>query len=182
MVLFRGYLDNMWEINLSNQIISFILSLCLGSILCVLYDFIRAMRKVGFNSFLAVFFTDVLFWIVTAFVTFIFLIARTNGEIRGFVLLGELFGFIVFRLTFSRLILKIFLFIAKIAVFLFGKINNIIVMLYVVFENTSKKLMLYFSTAFKSVKKVLKNRGEVLYTNNDNVIMENDINETKTEA
>ncbi len=172
----------MWEINLSNQILTFLLSLCLGSILCIVYDFIRAIRKSGFNSFWSVFFVDILFSVFAAFITFVFLIARTNGEIRGFVLFGEVLGFIIFRLTFSQIIFRVLLFITKNIVLIFKTINILIVRLYINFEKTNKKLIKYFCSMFKRVKKVLKNWGKVLYTNNNDVIMENDANETKAQT
>ncbi|MDO4607750.1 MAG: spore cortex biosynthesis protein YabQ [Clostridia bacterium] len=172
----------MWEINLSNQIISFFLSICLGAILCGCYDFIRAIRKIGFNSFFTVLLVDILFSVVSAFATFIFLIARTNGEIRGFVLFGELLGFFVFRFTFSNFLFKIFLFLLKKINNLLNKLNDIIIQSYVFFEKLSKKFLLYFFAILKRVKKGLKNVSKVLYTNNNNVIMENDASETKTQT
>ena len=93
----------MWEINSNNQIITFLLSVALGGIFCLIYDVVRAMRKVGFNTTFIVNVTDILIWIIYAFITFIFFISRTNGEIRGYALVGELIGFWLARITVSRI-------------------------------------------------------------------------------
>ena len=82
----------MWEIDNYDQVITFLLSLVLGATFCAFYDVIRAVRRVCFNSFIAVNICDIVTWIIYAFVTFIFLISRTNGEIRSYVLFGELCG------------------------------------------------------------------------------------------
>ncbi len=173
----------MWEINISNQFLTLLYSICLGAILCFFYDFLRASRKTGFNSFIAVFITDILFWIISAFVTFIFLMSRTNGEIRGYVLVGQLIGFVISRLTVSRFILLFF-------VFLFNLIKNLNRLLNkafnVVYSKTDKILLKIFKiikktlkTLIKSIKKLLKNRHKLLYTNVNNYDAEYVFNETE---
>ena len=101
----------MWEISNSNQIISFLFSMCLGAIFCIIYDVIRAVRKVCLSSFFAITVTDILLWVFYAFVTFIFLIARTDGEIRGYVLIGELLGFVIIRVSISVWVYKAMVFV-----------------------------------------------------------------------
>ena len=92
----------MWEISVNDQVLTFIYSLVLGMMICTFYDILRALRKTGSRSYLSVFIGDLLFWIVSAFVTFIFLLSRTNGEIRGYVLISMLLGFTLWRFTLSR--------------------------------------------------------------------------------
>lgn len=172
----------MWEINNYDQIITFLLSCCIGVIFCVIYDIIRAMRRVGMNSLLVITIVDIFIWVFYAFVTFIFLIARTNGEVRSYVLFGELLGFILFRLSISKFIVSflgfVFLKIAKIN----ACIQKILWAFYVKLECVSLKLLEVVSKIFKSVKKLLKNVFELLYTNKNIVNSEKIQNETKTEA
>lgn len=176
----------MWEISVSNQIITFALSVCLGALSCLIYDILRAMRKTGFDSFVAVFITDILFWLFLAFVTFIFLISRTNGEIRGYVLIGELIGFIILRFTVSKLWFKIlysvFMLFVKLKLFLRGKT----ILIYSKIERfillKGKQLLTVIKNVLKSVKKLLKNRPKLLYTSVNIKSAENGLYETKTKT
>lgn len=98
----------MWEISINDQMLTLLYSLCLGVILCIFYDVFRAFHKAGFNSPIQVFIGDILYCVAAAFVTFLFLLSRTNGEIRGYVLASALIGFIITRLTLSRVTLFLF--------------------------------------------------------------------------
>lgn len=174
----------MWEINVGNQFATLAFSMCLGCILCAVYDVLRASRKAGFNSFFTVFVTDILFWILSAFTTFIFLIARTNGEIRGYVLISELVGFAVFRFTVSRFIFLIFTFIFKAIQKLNSCFNKGFEFLYTKTDSIILKICNFtsknFKRAVKSIKKLLKSRRKMLYTNENNTKAEYVLNETKT--
>lgn len=172
----------MWEIDVGNQALTFALSMATGGIFCLSYDIVRAIRKVALNTFWAVLFTDILLWIIYAFVTFIFLIARTNGEIRGYVLVGEAIGFALCRISISRLLFPILRFIAvKIAAFT-RKTGQIIYVFYAKTETSVLGQKKYIFKFFKSIKKLLKNRGKLLYTNKNIAIMENTFDEAKTKA
>lgn len=159
----------MWEINVTNQITTFVLSLCLGGLLCAFCDLLRVAHKLGLDSFWAVFLSDIFFGISSAFITFIFLMARTNGEIRGFALFGQFAGFVLFRITFSRLFFKLlcFLFanIARAIGFIRNKTNTFYEKLEVLILKIFKKCCRFFTRTLKSVKKLLKNAYKLLYTN-----------------
>ncbi len=98
----------MWEISNSFQILGFLRALFLGGIFCVLYDFLRALRKNGMNSDFSVFIQDIIYFIVLSPVTFCFLLATTNGELRGYFFIGVILGFIVIRLTVSFILLWVY--------------------------------------------------------------------------
>lgn len=172
----------MWEISNYNQTITFLLSLCLGGIFCALYDIIRAARKVCFNSFWAVQFTDILTWILYAFVTFVFLVARTNGEIRGYVLIGEALGFVLYRISLSKLLFPIFKFVFIKAMAVNKKNTQLISRFYIKFEALTLKIWDGAFKIFKSAKKLLKIGCRLLYTNRNIANTEKKLNETKTKA
>lgn len=175
----------MWEINSIDQAVTLAFSICLGGIFCIIYDILRSLRKAGFNSVLTIFVTDILFWIFAAFGTFIFLIARTNGEIRLFVLIGELIGFLLFRLVFSRWILlalttvfkcvkKLNMYITEKNKLLYLKINSII-------SKVTAFVMNFLKRCIKSLKKLLKKGSKLLYTDtNKKYNAESICDETKT--
>ncbi len=172
----------MWEINNYDQVITFLLSCGLGAICCFVYDIIRSMRKVCLNSFFAITITDVLLWIFYAFITFVFMVATTKGEIRGYVIFGEFLGFVLFRISISKLLMPLLSFIfIKIAA-ISSAICKITDSFYMKFETIILKMIAYAFKILKSVKKLLKNASRLLYTDKNNESAENIRNETKTEA
>ncbi len=172
----------MWEINNYNQLITFFLSCCLGAICCTVYDIVRALRKVGFNSFWAITVGDILLWILYAFITFIFLIARTNGEMRGYVILGEFIGFVLFHISLSKLLFPLFSFVFEKVTAANRIICKSLYSVYMRIESFVLKMFMCIVKIFKSVKKVLKNALGLLYTNKNITNMEKTLNETTTEA
>ncbi len=172
----------MWEINNQNQIITFLLSLCLGAICCAIYDIVRALRKVCLNSLLAITVGDILIWIFYAFITFIFLMSRTNGEIRGYVLFGELVGFILFRISVSKVTCYFLDFIFEKTRSVIQKLNLVLNTFYIKIECLFLKAFQFFIKIVKTIKKLLKNTVKLLYTDRNIEIMEKTINETKTET
>ena len=117
----------------------------------------RATRKTGCASFLLVFLSDIFFWVVSAFVTFVFLISRTNGEIRGYVIISETIGFLIFRISISRVwfpgLVVCFKAIYKFKSILIYAFNSF----YVEFEKLILKICNIVSKFLKTVKKLLKN-------------------------
>ena len=144
-------------------------ALLLGAILCFFYDIIRVTRLLGANSFFAVFTGDILFWLLSALSTFIFLIATTNGEIRGYVILSSVIGFLLYRFTIGRIVffsLKTILgFVKRVTIKASDKTAKIC---YVAERYTNKmfaKLIYYCKVILISVKKLLKNMCRMVYTN-----------------
>ena len=135
----------MWEISNSLQAINFLYSIVLGIILALVYDFIRALRKIKAYSAIAVFFQDVIYFILAVPIVFCFLLATTNGELRGFVFFGIMLGFIISLLSVSRLNLK---FLVK--VFMFLKKNNERMRV------LSSKIYLFFYKKIREIKKKTK--------------------------
>ena len=99
----------MWEISLSHQALSILLSALMGMIFCLLFDTIKAVRIFLRLKTIGTFITDVLFFVLAAVIEFCFFLSRSNGEIRGFILATELIFFFCARWTISRLYLKLLL-------------------------------------------------------------------------
>lgn len=103
----------MWEIDNFSQLISFFRALLLGGIFCFLYDIIRALSNVCTFSKLVIFILDFLYFVLISPVIFCFLLSTTNGELRGFIFLGILLGFFVFKILVSRFLLKVLIIVFK---------------------------------------------------------------------
>lgn len=154
----------MWEINLGNQSISLLLSVGLGAVLCAYYDFFRALRKSGCDSFIDVFICDIFYAVTSAFITFIFLLSRTNGTLRAFVLFGIIIGFFISRLVFSRFLLWFFektVFVLRRILQFLRHIFNIILRFFEKIEVFCEKPI---KKGLKTLKKLLKKLYQLLYT------------------
>lgn len=111
----------MWEINLASQVVSFLYAMLTGVFLSVFFDFFRAARKNKKFTKIAVFFQDIAFFMMATIVTFLLLIARSNGEIRAYILFGEALGFFLFRITLSVFFLRFLMLFIKV----FGQVSRI---------------------------------------------------------
>lgn len=135
------------------QLNGFLLSLVVGVVLGVFYDFFRIIRLCITKGKIAVFIQDILFWVVGAFFSYTFVFVINNGNYRIYFAFGELIGFVVYYFTFGEVVIKVskfvvdtvrkvFAFILKIILFPFKK-------LYVIFAPKMMKL-------FKSTKNKVK--------------------------
>lgn len=98
----------MWEINNFHQWESFALSIVVGVCCSIIYDVFRLDRQLFKRAKLTVFFQDIFIWCSYSFIIFSLMLMRTNGEPRIFVFLGSFIGFFLCRLTFSKLVMRLF--------------------------------------------------------------------------
>lgn len=93
-------------ISLSTQTKSFLYSLGFGLVIAVLYDALRIVRLMLSFSKIACYITDFFFSVASAVMTFLFCLSVTNGEVRLYIIFGELVGFFVFYLSFGSVAVK----------------------------------------------------------------------------
>lgn len=79
-----------------------LLSFVLGTVFGALYDIFRALRLSFPHPSLAVFFEDVAFTSAFGLGFYTFCTALCRGELRGFVLVGMIAGFLAYILTLGR--------------------------------------------------------------------------------
>ncbi len=94
----------MWEIDLLDQLTAFFLSILIGLFLGLVFYTLTAFYKAFCITGLWQIVSDVVFFAFAGFLTFCFLLITTNGELRAFVLVGELIGFLLFKVLFSRVL------------------------------------------------------------------------------
>ena len=143
-------------IDTTNQVATFLWSLALGAVMCLLYDGVRVLHKFSIKGFFEVMISDIIFWLIAASVTFCFLVLRCQGEVRGYVLAGQAIGFTAARFTVSRFFVlglsSLFKAISKL-LGTFGKGFHFIA---AVCEKNIKKILKY-------IKKVLQHKAKLLY-------------------
>ncbi|MCI6007546.1 spore cortex biosynthesis protein YabQ [Oscillospiraceae bacterium LCP25S3_E10] len=96
------------ELFISQQLYILFFSIITGVIIGIINEPFRFLRYMGFNGKAEVIVQDIVFMILAAFVTFFFALCYNKGDVRFFMLAGELGGFVVFRLTVGRLSGKLF--------------------------------------------------------------------------
>ncbi len=135
----------MWEINSFSQYLCFLYSVLMGGAVGVLYDVFKIDRIFFKRGTAFIFFQDILFWIISAFAFFSFSVVFSNGQIRGYLLFGFFIGFIIYRLTLSRLLMILVLPIKR-ASFAIRKL----------YLELLDKVNLFFRFAFEKTKNIFK--------------------------
>lgn len=137
----------MWEISSTSQILTFLYSIVLGFSIGIIFDLPRSFRPFVKHKSAYLFISDLSFWILTAFITFCFYLVFTNGELRGFVVIGMLFGFITERLTLSLILVRFF---KKTLNFLRKTYNK-----FIVYRNKKIDKLLYVLTSAVKIGKII---------------------------
>ena len=91
-----------------NQTYLFLVFSLTGVIIGILFDFFRILRKSFKTSDIITYLEDIIFWILTGFIVLYNIWYFNNGEIRLFMILGIIMGAIIYMLTLSNIIIKIF--------------------------------------------------------------------------
>lgn len=114
------------RISVEVQLISFLYALAFGAVTGVLYDAFRIIRVAFPIGRAAVFVEDMVFLFAAGILNFIFFLELNSGEIRVFILLGTIAGFVIYYFTVGMLIIKSAKLIVKIFRMIFGFVFGII--------------------------------------------------------
>lgn len=138
-----------------NQAYLFLVFSLTGILIGFLFDFFRILRKSFRTTDLITCIEDMIFWILSGILILYNIWYFNNGEIRLFIILGIIMGIIIYFLTLSNIILKIFYviinFIKKVVIQLF----KIIVIPFKPIALIYKKICDIITNI---VKKIIKNR------------------------
>ena len=91
---------------LAMQLIIFGYSCVLGAGLGLLYDFFRIIRMMINPRNIAVFIQDIIYFIISGLITFLFVLGFNRGEARFYILAGEGIGWIIYHITLGEVIYK----------------------------------------------------------------------------
>lgn len=95
------------EISISHQCRCFLLALGLGAGLSLLYDCFRILRLILPENRLLIAGEDLLYCLLCGSFTLRFALFAEQGRLRGYLLLGELLGWLLCHFSLGELILKI---------------------------------------------------------------------------
>lgn len=146
----------MWEIAVSLQAEAFLWSIILGAWLCFLYDILRAERIIFKSSFIFIAIGDIFYFFFASVLTFLFLLIFCCGQVRLFVLSGEIIGFIVFRLILSGLWLRLLIPVFKILHSAITALRRISERFELYFKVKTDEIIVFFKKSLKKRPKVKK--------------------------
>lgn len=123
----------------------FLLSIGLGFSLGILYDFFYITRLTVTKSKYAIYIQDILYLLSCSFMTFLFILALSSGIVRGYIIIGEFLGWIIYCLSTG-------FFVVSFAAKAIDKIKSLI-----------KKLFLLILKPFNWIFKITFNRYKRIY-------------------
>lgn len=91
---------------LKMQLIIFGSSCVLGIALGFMYDLFRIIRMIINPKNIGIFIQDVIYFILSGIITFLFVLCFNNGESRFYILAGEGIGWIAYHVTLGNYIYK----------------------------------------------------------------------------
>ncbi len=100
----------------ASQLTIFLFSAILGAALGVIYDIIGVFNAVIKENLARIFVQDVLYFIVSAVITFMYMLVTNGGEIRIYIVVGEAVGWLIYRATVGKFIYKIVLKVVEFAI------------------------------------------------------------------
>lgn len=97
----------MYNVEQSQQMLIFLASLGVGFLLGVLYDFLRALRLSFTRGKWSVIIFDLLYFFMVAFLSYIFILASNKGEVRSYIIIGELLGAVFYYFSLGIAVIKL---------------------------------------------------------------------------
>ena len=138
---------------MENQVYLFIIFILNGFLISILFDFFRILRKTFETMNLITYIEDIIFWVLTGISIIFCMYKFTNGHLRGFIFVGIGIGAIIYMLMFSKIFIKINLYIIN---FMKNIANYIFIKPLTILFNILKKIIFKPTTfLFINVKKFL---------------------------
>lgn len=111
---------------LINQTSLFLIFTIDGVLIGIIFDIFRILRKTIKTSDFVTYIEDFLFWIITSIILFYSIFTYNNGELRFFMFLAVILGFVLYICTISSYLIKINLKIINVIKRIFLKLFEII--------------------------------------------------------
>ena len=150
----------MYSVPHSQQLSIFIGSLGVGFLLGIAYDLLRVIRLSVTRSKKAHIFFDILYFFCFAVTTFLYILALNKGEIRGYVIAGEIIGAVFYYVSFGiaaiKITHKLVAFLEAFYSLVFRIISAPFKLIKRIFLRLSEKIRLFFKKTEKNSEKIRK--------------------------
>ena len=143
---------------IANQLYLLLIFTITGIAIGIFFDIFRISRKSFKTSDFITCLEDIIFWIITG-IFFLYILFRfNNGEIRSFVIIGILFGIIMYMLTISKYFIeinvKIIAFLKKVIIY---PIKALIKVLKTILKPFKRLIIKPLSFVVINIRKSIKN-------------------------
>lgn len=156
-------------LSISYQFKIFLMSLFIGLILGIFYDFIKIFRKYIVHNNIIINIEDAIYWLFMSIIIFLISLYQNDGYIRAFFILGIFIGMIFYTLLISKffinltiniisIFIKIIRFILKILYAPFLLILKIILIPLKYLFNVFKKFLLKYKFCVKIYNRIFNTK------------------------
>ena len=128
---------------IQNQGLIFLAFTFNGVIIGFIFDLFRVHRKTFKISDIITYIEDFIYWIITGIITVYFMFRFSDGELRAYTFIGIIIGAILYFLTISQYIMKVFIFIIEKIKIIFSKIFRIFIFLFKNLQKFTKKIKIF---------------------------------------
>lgn len=97
----------MYTVAQNEQTLIFFTSLGVGFLLGILYDIMRAFRLSFGKGKSVTVITDLIYFSLVAFCSYVYMLAANKGEVRSYIIIGELIGAIFYYFSLGVVAVKI---------------------------------------------------------------------------
>lgn len=145
---------------ISNQASLFLIFTLEGSIIGLIFDIFRILRRSFKTSDIITYIEDVLFWLITGILILYSIFIFNYGEIRFFMFVGILLGAMFYMLLISRYVIKISVtvieFLKKAIMFVFKIVIFPLQFIYKIFKRIFSKPILFCIINIKKIIRQIK--------------------------
>jgi len=138
---------------ISEQLQTFVLTVGLGILIGIIYDFMMTGRKFIRLSRGAHFFVDLLFCLTMTLLVFIALLVNNWGEVRAYVFIGLGGGILIYMLLFSRHVSRLLLKTFSLLIVFVSSLIRPFLMIY-------RKISLLLARIKKKTRDIFKEKKE----------------------
>lgn len=107
--------------SIMEEVYFFMTSLFMGIMITFMYDLLLIFRKVVRHNQFWISIEDLVFWVVCAIGIFAMLYKENNGVPRWFSIAGAAIGMVLYKITISRLFIKVMTKILTVILHIIGK-------------------------------------------------------------
>ena len=144
-----------------NQKIVFLYFLAVGVFLGIVFDVLRIKREFFGTSRLVLFFDDLAYMLFCTCVLILGVFRVNNGNLRWFEFFSPCIGFLAYRATLSKLVIKFFFFLSRLIKRIFRAVCNFLLR---ILKTVFKPVFKLLSHIAKILRRALTETQNTLYT------------------
>ena len=138
---------------IGQEALLFGIAILVGAGLFLLYDILRIFRRIASHGNIWISVEDFVYWLICTGVVFVMLYWENDGMVRGFALIGLVFGMLIYYLLLSRYVISVNVRILKTVL---GYIHKVLRFFFGPMIKVGKKVLRFFIKRLKKVARAVK--------------------------